>query len=404
MTREQLKRHKARRGIKKYEKSINNHCKLYMNSRDLGVVGFRPRDFRNKMVWRQIDERKLVLVCEDTNELGAEIPIEGVLGSSKSIFVFERVDSNFEGIPQTKVTMQTRVDIAGSVPTFIMKRLAKRFANNLSMMRKKFDKTPLIEASHRPRLAEALAQIRPSGQEAEAALEQFKALFDTRDGSSKPRESETYQAAATRYHKGGWGVSSVGISTRLDEAAAFLWDYGSRTNTKISGDLERRVTEEAANNNVLAQVVLRKVLDKKNVVHEFKNKMFLHKVDDDTVIIASEPLEMSAGSTKYAIRLRRNGLRPSHTRADLAVEVSLESKSKHGKLLRANVLSLLNEFSRIAIYFHRQVPIDEFEADDGRSLAHDILWLDNLNTRQERLAIVSTSSKALKELEEKYPW
>ncbi|GMH88858.1 hypothetical protein TL16_g11282 [Triparma laevis f. inornata] len=410
LTREQLKRHTARRGIKKYEKNINNHCKLYMNSRDLGVVGFRPREFRNKMVWKRINENKLVLIGEDTKELDAEIPILGVLGSSRTVHCFERVESE-EGFPQTKVTMQTRVDIAGAVPSFIMNRLAKRFANNLSLMRKRFDKTLLIEALKRSRTADALSKLEHTSQESEAVLVKFKALFESREGARKLRSNEAYQAAISWY-KDGWGINSLDISCKLEEAAAFTWDFSSRSNTEYSGDVTR-TTEKLT---PTSQIVIRRELadqKNKNVIREYKNKMVLHWIDDNTIVILSEPASPSAPcSIKSAIRLRRVDKRPSHTRAEFALELMLEASPvslQKGKFLRASVCNLLNAFSKSSIYFHRQLPIEQFEPDDGKSLAHDLLWTSHdyhvKNYRkQERLDDVSTSSKALIEMQNKYPW
>ena len=125
-------------GLKKIVKEINSHSFYYLNRRDLKVPGFKQREWRSVGVWKKEGENKLIVTYDDSDALDEEHPRDpnAVAASARSIWEYERLPS-LKGIPQTRVEFVGRVDFAGSVPGFVMNRLAVKLAGGLIDMRKK---------------------------------------------------------------------------------------------------------------------------------------------------------------------------------------------------------------------------------------------------------------------------
>ena len=112
-----------------------------MQSRDLKIPGFGPREWRSRLIWRREGSDRITIVYEDTKDLDNEMAMESshVLASARSVWAFERLPS-LCGIPQTRVSLTSRVDVAIRLPKFAKDILARSLAKSLSLMRNKFDK------------------------------------------------------------------------------------------------------------------------------------------------------------------------------------------------------------------------------------------------------------------------
>ncbi|GMH61523.1 hypothetical protein TrLO_g13384 [Triparma laevis f. longispina] len=246
MSRESTKNFHKKGGLKKIVKEMNSHSFYYLNRRDLKVPGFKQREWRSVGVWKKEGENKLIVTYEDSDALDEEHPrdLNTVAASARSIWEYERLPS-LQGIPQTRVEFVGRVDLAGSVPGFVMNRLAVKFSGGLIDMRKKFDQSLEIDAGRR---AEIVKKIKLQ-EEAEGveALAQFEALSEDKSGWVRPLRNfgsadSKVQAAMIGGHV--WGITSVDVKAEVEEVAAFLWDLKSRANSKISSDVDRTCQEE----------------------------------------------------------------------------------------------------------------------------------------------------------------
>jgi len=138
-TREGTHTHLEKGGIEKLVRYINDHSQYYMQSRDLKIPGLGPREWRQRVIWRREGSDRIVVVYEDTKDLDNEMVMKSshVLASARSVWAFERLPS-LCGIPQTRVSFASRVDIAIRLPNFAMDILVRSLAKSLSFMRNKF--------------------------------------------------------------------------------------------------------------------------------------------------------------------------------------------------------------------------------------------------------------------------
>ncbi|GMH68630.1 hypothetical protein TL16_g04977 [Triparma laevis f. inornata] len=188
MSRESTKNFHKKGGVEKFVKHVDSHKQYYTNTRDLKAPGFKHREWRVVAVWKKEGENKIITCYDDTDALDEEHPRDPnvVAASARNIWEFERLPE-VHGIPQTRVKMVPRVDVAGSVPTFFLNLLVKNFAKSLFNMRKKFDKSAEIDARRR---AEILKIIKTEEvTESSEALAQFEALAEERKGWERPARS-----------------------------------------------------------------------------------------------------------------------------------------------------------------------------------------------------------------------
>ncbi|GMH93210.1 hypothetical protein TL16_g12563 [Triparma laevis f. inornata] len=240
MSREATKNFHEKSGLMKTVKEVNSHSFYYQSLRDLKVSGFKQGEWRNLVVWKKEGENKMIVCYEDTDALDKEHPRDpnAIAASGLSIWEYKRLPK-VEGIPQTRVKYVGRADVAGSVPTFIMNRLAKDYAKSLINMRKNFDKSLEIDTGRRAEIVKKIKQEEESG--GAEALVQFEALFEEKKGWERP--SRKFELADSKVQANvvggkGWGSASMNVRAEM-EVAAFFWNFGSRANIEISRDVER---------------------------------------------------------------------------------------------------------------------------------------------------------------------
>ena len=141
---------KAKGIVEVVVKELNKHCRLYLSRRHFPAPGLSDREWRMKMVWERCDDGTYFLTYEDTNELDNEFPVENgnVVASSRAAYLFEPLPK-VGNIPQTRVTFVARVDIQFNISSFIMNRLILGTGKNVSLLRKRFDRSEEIDAESR---------------------------------------------------------------------------------------------------------------------------------------------------------------------------------------------------------------------------------------------------------------
>ena len=275
-----------------------------------------------------------------------------------------------------------------------------------------------------------------NGDLGDEALKKFEALFEEKSGMERP--SKEFAFADSKIHAGliggvGWGRSSLPFRAELEEVAAFFWDFSSRSNMEISGDVERTVGGENEDDDlgIVRNVVSRRrKLESSHRGHHhdrsFDSEMTFHRIDDDTIIINTAPLHdekkkkstlrttlASRGSIaegsgavnaqeRVVVRLRRSG--DGRTKVDLALNVVL-GLGVSQEATRHFVQHQLDTVADMSIYFQRLVPLEEYDANDGKALGHDLLWrASSSKKRVERLTEMFKNSRGLRELVSEQPW
>jgi len=147
-----FKRSARDRGITDFTvKCINDHSLYYLTTRNLGVLipGFAEREFRLKATWKKDDLGNALVYFEDTSECDITHPVKSksVVTSVQTFWFFEPLPS-IGGVPQTKVTLTSKVNLRGAIPSRIMNALAPRFASTVSDLRKKFDRNRSIDTAN----------------------------------------------------------------------------------------------------------------------------------------------------------------------------------------------------------------------------------------------------------------
>ena len=186
--RESSRNFRAKGGVKRIVKERDSHSFYCLSRVDIKVLGFKHREWRSLVVWKKEGENKIIVCYDDTDALDEEYPRDPnvVVGSSHAIWEYERLPV-VEGVPQTRVKQFARIDIAGSIPTFVMNRISKNYGRSMIGMRKKFDKSLEIDAGRRAAIVQSIKQKK--GTEGAEALRQLEALLEERPGWIRPSRS-----------------------------------------------------------------------------------------------------------------------------------------------------------------------------------------------------------------------
>ncbi|GMI48438.1 hypothetical protein TrCOL_g6642 [Triparma columacea] len=413
---------------------VNPHTIYYVTTRELGLPGFAPRDFRSKITWCKEDDGKLVIDVADTVELHTDFPVKAgnVLGNAHTVLVFEPLDP-IGGVPQTSVTFTTKVDLGGNFYSSIMNKLVPRFLAQVSNMRRKFDRSRDIDASTRIKITSRILEIK------EMSTETFDAKFVVPEGKKKVKGalplSDTWIKVEEKGK--GWGNTTVTVGAGLEEAAAYFWDFESRVHQETTGDVERVVEEKKGTWEVVVRK--RQKLESKQGVknrdREFWNVMKLHKMDKDTIVIVMEPIKENLeesdalSNTQRSTVQRLSGLLRSTAqraseqvaikftkRGEKATKVEFVTKVELGSSVSLEAIKLtlerhLDEATEAQRYFIDFVPLIEMSKQVGEAFGADLVWdggqLGGAHSRKDRerhVEEVCNKNVALREVVKKYPW
>lgn len=211
------------------------------------------------------------------------------------------------------------------------------------------------------------------------------------------------------------------------EVAAFIWDYGSRTNMEISKDIER-TSEEGEDSGFMKSVTRWHELSSKHGVHHrdrtFASDMTLKRVDCRTIFVHFSPMmgdrnvrrsrvkacgsmaKRNTGSVdgKENVTIRLRKMDEGRTILEYACTLDVGSHVSR-RASKAFVEQRLLEIVDMSIYFQRLVPLKDYRNDDGQALGHDLLWnTESSGERVERLMEVLEQSTAMRELLVDHPF
>jgi hypothetical protein len=172
----------------------------------------------------------------------------------------------------------------------------------LTRLRKTFDKSEEIDALDR---AELVERIQRKGIVSETLANNVLTQFDELaiDVKGWERPSRSYGVADSKVFvetlRGhAWGKTVVKFRAKVEDVAAFFWDYKSRANMEISGDVERSAEEkDNCEDGAFRMFVKRRqhLENSHGAAHRdriFASDMTLNRIDDDTfiVLLSDSPL------------------------------------------------------------------------------------------------------------------
>ncbi|GMH91106.1 hypothetical protein TL16_g11959 [Triparma laevis f. inornata] len=398
MTREGCKGHREFGGVDREVKKLNNHSELFYQSIDFGIAGFSTREWLAKGVWKMTDENNMVVVYEDAEH--DDFPI----GAGKNY----------------------QADLKGSIPKFLANSKIIDTLANLSKTRKRFDKSLDIDAGRRVKLSQVIKREVMSKEDSseEYALDKFEALFEERKGFERP--SRIIGLADTKLLGHGWGSTSVDVRAEMEEVVSFFWDFGSRANMEISGDVERTFEEDEEGTGLRKVVRRRQQLESTHVTTHrdriFTSVMTLQKINNDTIVLLLTPIWWKEGEKMVRIRAHSaitNATEPMNaketvvmrfrrmglvTKLDYACEIetgSLVTKSTNRQFVERR----LGEIAEVSIHFQRLLKLEDCMEHDGHAIGYDLVWDATSPWRRvERLQEVFKKNRALRELGQRHSW
>ena len=257
---------------------LNEHSHNYLSVRDGLGRGLFSREFRVKGVWKVFDNGAAILVYEDTNDLDDDYPSKmgAVTASIRMACMFEPLHE-ICGIPQTRVSLVGRIDLKGTIPTIFSNPSIGKYFTNLSEMRQKFDRSQEIDRARRLIIINEISSVKS-----------YYPDFDQRFDGITEKDSKGGSIVLLK-KKLSCGEAKIRLTVRagLEEAAAYLFDYESRSNRAFE-DASREIL---GNNGDLELCVKRKTVLQGSFqqVCIFFCTLKLCVVDSDTIVILISP-------------------------------------------------------------------------------------------------------------------
>ncbi|GMI48535.1 hypothetical protein TrCOL_g5186 [Triparma columacea] len=254
----------------------------------------------------------------------------------------------------TKVIFASKVDIKGSVPSFVMDRLSTGYASNMIELQKKFDKSKEIDTFKRQQIIAKFEEIAIEGAPG------IESHFDEIEGAQEISSGLTGQTLMKAEKRMGWGKTSITVRASHKEVAAFFWGLKSRVESQL-------------------------------VVHRVNNKTLVITVEHEghlTAVRFSEAGQKEAGQTKTDVELmtRNKGLGKA---------ASKKSAIKH--------LSMATD---AAYYFDNLLKSTEAGEQDGRRFGEQLMErVKKKNVRDSKVVIVRefiAANRALREIAEQH--
>ena len=216
-----------------------------------------------------------------------------------------------------------------------------------------------------------------------------------------------------------WSRTSLVVRAMLEDIAAFFWDFGSRANMEISGDVERSFEDMEEGGDFKKFVSRRYQLKSKHGAHHrdhsFASEMSITRTDSDTIIFNYTPVKQwesrdkrrstvnSRGSAvrinfpvvngKQGVGIRLKRMVGGRTSLDYACDLEVGSNVSR-RASRAFAEQQLEEIADISVYFQRLVPLREYKKEDGKALGYDLLWGVELSSRKRVARLMKAFGKS----------
>ena len=412
---------------------LTDHSELFHYVIDLVIPGFQKREWLTRAVWKTQEDGSFLVAYEGVGAVGRfnssrrSIDVSPLL----ALWKLEKLPPRGD-VPQTKVIVYT--DPHALIPKAFLGTAIVGQLVTLSCLRRKFDRSLEVDQARRAELIPVIQRMPFDAEESEAIKAQirFNELFEERKGSKESKSglgSAKSRAKVEKASRSTWGQTSVVVRADLEEVAAALWLFDSRSNFEISGDVERKFQVEGDNgkdDRFEATVERRQTME--NSFGQRRDRLFtsnvhMHKIEADSIVILKTAVAAQKGLARRAALINKRGRkstrrgdieaketvavmlrskRKGHTELDLAVELDLGgSVSSEARLKMINMR--LDEAGKVSIYFQRRVRLEDMAKEDGEALAYDVLFSSNsAKQRVERLPEVLERSAALAELKAKY--
>ncbi|GMI42566.1 hypothetical protein TeGR_g11948 [Tetraparma gracilis] len=323
---------------------------------DIGIPGFKPRDFLMYCVWQFNADRTKLTVAYDGGDAedDANFPKDSsyVRASCMDLWNYRRLP-NLNGVPQTAISKITRVDIGGVIPKPLVNSGIAKPLSFLSTMRVRFDRTGELDGSSRRAVGQRLNKHRHmrnyessySSEELRPLNDGFRdlAFFKASKGTAvdletiSPTTTAQYKSTNSDHHAIGWATTVV--AAHPIDVLAYVWDFSSRANFR-AGVVEREV-DEVTNDH--SQIVYEKVkLPDPLLNRDFVSRMLWRQeeaasADSPTVLVVTTIPVVTAKRTRVKVnkgRARRLSLRISIKKMidDLCVRGELPTTMRLTKL------------------------------------------------------------------------
>jgi hypothetical protein len=128
-------------------KRTNDHCLYYFTSRQIGSSSMiQSRQNRCRVIWEKKSNGTMIIDVADTDDLLQEFPLNPafVRWVVYTRWIFEALEP-IGDIQQTKVTLLSKADFGGMIPSTIVNSFGYKFLMQLSTLRENFDKSKEIE-------------------------------------------------------------------------------------------------------------------------------------------------------------------------------------------------------------------------------------------------------------------
>ena len=238
-----------------------------------------------------------------------------------------------------ELTYQSPQYFSPIIPTpfvirFAHRSLAPRFTSVVPDIRKKFDRSIGIDTVNRLQIVERMRNLEVNNSET------FEERFEAKPGIKVSGRDNTFMHIQKGASGKGEGRTTVSVRAGLEEAAAFFWDFTSRVNLSLSGDIQRTLEEEKRGEWEILTKKRRKLGPKHGSSHndrEYLNIMNLVKTDENTIIIQSKPRtsesELPRTTTKGVHKAEETTTMKFKKRGEKEVKIEFISKLSLGKLV-----------------------------------------------------------------------
>jgi hypothetical protein len=247
------------------------------------------------------------------------------------------------------VTLTTKVDLGGVFFSSIMNKLAPRFLETVSNMRKKFDKSKEIEFFNRQQIIAKFEEIAIEGAQG------IESQFDEIDGAQEISSALSGQTLIKSEKRMGWGKSSITVRASHKEVAAFFWDLKS----------------------------------------EVESKLVIHRVSNQILVITIEhKVYFTAASFSDAGQMKTD------------VELMTRHKGSGKAASKRSIIKHLSTATDAAYYFDNLLKSNEAREQDGRRFGEQLMErLKKRNVGDSKVEVVRdfiAANRALTEITEQH--
>jgi len=410
MSREQLKKP----SLWKTLTAVNSHNHVYHTVCDyVNAPGFLPREFVVRQVWQHQDAEKLVVIYESFEHADYPMRSEYVRGSSMTCSAYVQLPT-VAGVPQTRVTSTSEIDMGGNLPRIAQKIGTLRFLRSLSATRNRFDKSPEIDGATRALNVGLIADhVEQYSEEENALLEEGEkhfAVFKEMKAKSLRMSSPltTGEIAFKKKDSHAWGRATTTVRTRPEEVLAFLWDT-MRRSARREDDLEKGVEEQVNRHNML--VYNKKRTPKIIADRDFLGRVVWKKEGEGFVLVTcpekSEARPITGGVVrgKYPSTMKIKRKNDKETTLEYVIQIDFGG-SLRTWLTNAYVGLNLRRVTAIQEYFLELRKMEDYDADDGKVLGVRLMHPGGENGKKpwQKVRDVVEKHRSLEKLSVEFDW